>query len=95
MNDLPEGVRRFIQENYQTAEITFAGKVLRPNELLYRVESELSDAIIIKLLSEEGLLLREEQINFSTPVGLIEQKKMNIQKLQISVPFYQPKVPEN
>ncbi len=91
LNDLPGGVRRFIQEHYQDAEITFAGRVLRPNELLYRIESELPDSVIVKLLSEAGLLLKEERITFSTDIGLPTQEKMNIQKIQNSAPVLQSK----
>ncbi len=92
MNDLPDGVRRFIQEHYQDAAVTFAGKVLSPNELVYRIESELPDAVVVKLLSETGVLLKEEQIAFSTDLGLSERKKTDLPKLQRSVPILQPKV---
>ncbi len=92
IKSLPDGVRHFIQKHYQNADITFAGKVLRPNELMYRIESELPGAVIVKLLTEAGHLLKEEQFTFSTDIGLSEQREMNIPKLERSAPVLQSKL---
>lgn len=64
VSSLPKYVRNFVDQHYQNAEITFAGKVIRENEVLYRIESELPTAVIVKLLNEEGSLIEEKRIDF-------------------------------
>lgn len=62
LEDLPTGVSKFVNKNYKNADITFVGKVEHPDGIRYRVESELTSAIVIKLLSAEGKLLNKERI---------------------------------
>jgi hypothetical protein len=64
LSSLPVKVESFIEQHYKTADITFAGKIIRENEVLYRVESELPDAVVIKLLTKEGVLVKEDRIDF-------------------------------
>lgn len=64
LSSLPERVGQFIEQNYKMAEITFAGKVIRENAVLYRVESEFPEAVVVKLLTKEGKLVEEKRIEF-------------------------------
>jgi hypothetical protein len=73
VNSLPKKVRNFIEEHYREAAVTFAGKVVRPDDVVYRVESELPTAVVVKLLSKEGILLTENRIDFGTPEPLMPQ----------------------
>lgn len=71
LSGLPKNVRSFVDTYYQSADITFAGKVIRENEVLYRVESELSDAVVVKLLNKEGQLIEDRRIDFGAVELLI------------------------
>lgn len=62
---LPVGVKRFIDEHYGEADITYIGKVDQAEHTLYRVESELNTSVVIKLLSEQGVLQKENRIDWS------------------------------
>ena len=62
---LPSGVNNFMRENYQEAEISFCGKVYTESGNWYRIESELPDRIVLKTLTEEGVLIEESSILFS------------------------------
>lgn len=66
---LPIRVTAFINQHYGTADITYIGRVDEPKRTLYRIESELASAVVIKLLDEQGTLLDENRIewNFSKP----------------------------
>lgn len=75
LSRLPKGVRNFVDNHYQTAEVTYAGKVIRNNEIIYRVESELPTAVVIKLLSEEGELLNERRIDFGAAPSIFQELK--------------------
>ena len=62
---LPSGVNNFMRENYQEAEISFCGKVYTESGAWYRIESELPDRIVLKTLTEGGVLIEESSIFFS------------------------------
>jgi hypothetical protein len=66
---LPLGVQKFIDDHYQDAYISYMGVVETPDGLHYRVESELSSQIVIKLLTEAGELQEEKRIALSTVDG--------------------------
>lgn len=64
---LPEAVQYFVRHHFEHTNITYVGVVTSPVEKpLYRVESELHNAVVIKLLDEEGVLVRQERIAFDT-----------------------------
>ena len=62
---LPSGVNKFMMENYREAEISFCGKVYTESGNWYRIESELPDRIVLKTLTEGGVLIEESSIFFS------------------------------
>lgn len=62
---LPKGVKQFVEQLYTTALITYIGEVEQPARTVYRVETESIDTVSIKLLSEGGELLEENQIELS------------------------------
>ncbi|MEZ5043508.1 MAG: PepSY-like domain-containing protein [Saprospiraceae bacterium] len=62
---LPSGVKRFIDDHYAAANITYIGKVDQHDSTFYRVESELLSSVVIKLLDEQGILLKENRIDWS------------------------------
>lgn len=62
---LPVGVQRFINDHYANADITYIGKVDQPDRSVYRIESEFSKSVVIKLLNEQGDLLNENRIDWS------------------------------
>ena len=71
---LPEAVQYFVRTHFEHADITYVGVVTAPLQRpLYRIESEVQDAVVIKLLNEEGLLVRQERIDFDTsqPIPVI------------------------
>ena len=76
LSSLPKHVRHFVDQNYQTAEVTFAGKVIREDGILYRVESELPTAVVIKLLNKEGSLIKEDRIDFGAVEPLMPNLKL-------------------
>lgn len=63
--DLPKAVRAFVEQLYASALITYIGKVVRPTQTLFRVETESINVISIKLLNERGDLLQENSIELS------------------------------
>lgn len=65
--ELPAGVGQFIAANYQDAAITYAGRIDTPAGLLFRIESEFSNSVLIKTLTPEGKLVQEEWISYSFP----------------------------
>lgn len=66
LDALPEGVKKFINEHYLDAHITYIGEVEQPGiPTLYRVESELATYVVIKLLNEQGVLVKENRIDWS------------------------------
>ena len=65
-SELPTGVQRFIREHYHEAEISFYGKVYTANGTWYRVESELPGKVVLKNLDDQGMLMDEQVISFST-----------------------------
>lgn len=67
VHQLPLYVQTILHESYPDMEVTYAGKVYRPQEIIYRVESESTEAVIVKLFEEGGTLISEETIRFSTP----------------------------
>jgi hypothetical protein len=71
-NQLPAPVQKFIQNNYSGASISFAGRVYDPNGVWYRVESELSDRVVLKTLNTDGTLIEERTIWFSTSLPLLK-----------------------
>lgn len=64
---LPLYVQTTLHERYPHLEVTYSGKIYRPQEMLYRVESESNDAVLIKIFEEGGDLLSEETIQFNMP----------------------------
>lgn len=74
-DQLPAPVQTFIQRNYQGATISFAGRVYNPNGVWYRVESELSDRVVLKNLDTDGTLIEERTIWFSTSLPLSKPAK--------------------
>ncbi len=66
---LPEGVDNFINRHYAQADVTFLAKVFRGSDLVYRVESELPGAVVVKELDEHGNLLREDRIRFDAQLA--------------------------
>lgn len=62
---LPTALKDFVEENYATAEITFAGKITSETGSWYRIESEFEDRIVLKDLEASGVLISQEEINFS------------------------------
>lgn len=74
-NQLPAPIQTFIQNHYQDASISFAGRVYNPNGVWYRVESELSDRVVLKTLNTDGTLIEERTIWFSTPLPLSKPAK--------------------
>jgi hypothetical protein len=62
---LPLGVKRFINEHYAEADLTYIGRVDQPKNTFYRVESEFSTSVVIKLISEQGVLLKENKYDYS------------------------------
>lgn len=62
---LPKGVKKFIDEHYAAADITYVGEVEQPSRTIYRVESELLSYVVIKLLNKKGDLLQENRIDWS------------------------------
>ncbi len=61
--DLPSDVFNYLDIHYQDADVTYAGKVNRPDGTFYRVESELPGVIVVKLLNEQGNLVEQENID--------------------------------
>lgn len=61
----PTGVQEFIMEHYASANVTYIGEVEQPTQTIYRVESELASSVIIKLLTKNGELLKEDKIDWS------------------------------
>lgn len=86
LSELPKEVYQFINSNYHDADVTFAGKVERPDGLVFRIESELPDAVIVKLLNENGVVLEEEKITYSTGMQLPKQEKMIVPKTYRELP---------
>lgn len=74
-DQLPTPVQKFIQNNYRGASISFAGRVYNPNGVWYRVESELSDRVVLKNLDTDGTLIEERTIWFSTSLPLSKPAK--------------------
>lgn len=68
MDQLPAPVQTFIRQNYQSASVSFAGRVYHPKGVWYRVESEFSDRVVLKNLDADGTLMEERIIWFSTPL---------------------------
>jgi hypothetical protein len=66
LRDLPADLLRQIKLSTGTARITHVARVTCPSGLQYRIESELHDAVVIRVFSESGALLREETFAFST-----------------------------
>lgn len=66
-HQLPLYVQTILHESYPGMEVTYAGKVYRPQEIIYRVESESTEKVIVKIFEEGGTLVSEETIRFSTP----------------------------
>ena len=62
---VPLGVQQFIADNYQNGLITYAGLVKTPTEFYYRIESEYTEGVVIKLLTPGGQLVQEEWITYS------------------------------
>ena len=62
---LPDALKDFVEENYASADITFAGKITSENGSWYRIESEFEDRIVLKDLEANGVLISQEEINFS------------------------------
>jgi hypothetical protein len=65
LTGLPTEVQTYVAENFANANITYAGRVEKNNQTLYRIESELPNGVVIKLLNEKGQLIQEERIKFS------------------------------
>jgi len=63
--ELPAEVQAYVAENFANANITYAGRVEKNNQTLYRIESELPNGVVVKLLNEKGELIQEERIKFS------------------------------
>lgn len=82
LNELPGGVQHFIAKYYVDADVNFAGKVMTPNGALYRIESELPDAVVVKILNEDGELIKEERISFSLGVQLPEHEPFIIEAIK-------------
>lgn len=61
-DELPAGVISFIRQHYKAADKTYIGKVESTDGIRYRVESELQDAVVIKLLNAAGELQEEQRI---------------------------------
>lgn len=72
-SEMPAAVQRFVNAYYSTADITFAGKMFRNDEVLYRIESELNAEVVIKLLDENGGLVEENRITLDIPLEKKEQ----------------------
>ena len=85
-DQLPAPIQAFIQRNYQGASISFAGRVYNPNGVWYRVESELSDRVVLKNLNTDGALIEERTIWFSTTLPLSKPAKPS------NIPGIVPKV---
>ena len=68
-DQLPQGVAEFIQDHYREANITFCGKVYNQSKEWYRVESELSDQVIMKNFDKNGILLDKESLPLNTIHG--------------------------
>jgi hypothetical protein len=66
VDQLPQYIQTILYENYPDMEVTYAGKVYRAQEILFQVESESDEAVIVKLFEENGQLISEETIRFST-----------------------------
>ncbi len=79
LQKLPRKVRDYVYENYQTAEVTFSGEVIQAHQTIYRVEYELPSAIVVKLLNEEGELLKERRIEF----GVLDNSHLNLKPLPV------------
>lgn len=62
---LPVGVKRFIDTHYAEANITYIGRVDQPESQLYRIESEIGTSVVIKLLSDQGVLMKEDRFDSS------------------------------
>ena len=66
-HQLPIYVQTTLYESYPNMEVTYAGKIYRPQEIIYRVESESEKSVIVKLFEESGTLISEKVIRFSIP----------------------------
>lgn len=64
---LPEAVQYFVRAHFEHADINYLGVVTTPlQKPLYRIESEVHDAVLIKLLNAEGQLVQQDRIGFDT-----------------------------
>lgn len=82
LSSLPAGVSNFLTTNYQDADITYIGRVETDEKILFRIESEFQNSVIIKILTPAGQLVQEEWINYSlmdqeisTPLSVEEKPK--------------------
>lgn len=66
---LPQSVVEFISTYYRNGRITYAGQVKTQTEVYYRIESEYLQGMIIKLLTPNGQLLKEERITYTSSLG--------------------------
>ncbi|MCB0568531.1 MAG: PepSY-like domain-containing protein [Phaeodactylibacter sp.] len=65
-DQLPRLIRSFLEKQPHDADITFIGKVLRPDgSYIFRIESEFYEEVVIKLIDRQGLLLEEKRIPFT------------------------------
>lgn len=66
---LPGAVRAYIRERNEDAHISYAARVLQPDDrdTVYRIESELPSEMLLQLLSKNGELLEEERISVQAP----------------------------
>jgi len=77
IHSMPGAVLEFIRGSYGQADITYAGRVIRPGmDAVYRVESELPGEILIKEISSDGWLRKEHRIALSANLSPLLYEKV-------------------
>ena len=61
----PDSVIAYVEQNHPEAAITAAAKVVSVDDVLYRVEAEYTEKVVIILLNEGGYPLQEKEIPFT------------------------------